>query len=113
MNGFGFRLSPSSAIDLDKVDRTLFDELCAVEPSARYCMACGSCSATCTASGYTGMSMRKVLLCLQRGKNEEAVRMMSACMLCGKCTMVCPRGINTRRIILTVSRIYKKQEGGR
>ena len=42
MNGFGFRLSPSSAIDLDKVDRTLFDELCAVEPSARYCMACGS-----------------------------------------------------------------------
>ena len=99
MNVFGFRLSPSSAIDLDKVDMTLFDSLCSVEPSARHCMACGSCSATCTASAHTGMSMRKLLLDLQRGKEEEAARMLSACMLCGKCTMVCPRGINTRRII--------------
>ena len=113
MNGFGFRLSPSSAIDLDKVDRKLFEQLCSIEPSARYCMACGSCSATCTASGHTGMSMRKVLLDLQRGKEGEAVRLMSACMLCGKCTMVCPRGINTRRIILTVSQLYKKEEGRR
>lgn len=110
MSMFGFKLSPSSAIDFDKVDRRFFDELCSVEPSARYCMACGSCSATCTVSGYTGMSVRKVLLDLQRGKTEDAVKMMSACMLCGKCTMICPRGINTRRIILTLDRIYKKEE---
>lgn len=110
MNMFGFRLSPSSAIDLDKVDRILFEKICSIEPSARHCMSCGSCSATCPASGYTGMSMRKVLLALQRGKENEVVQMMSACMLCGKCTMVCPRGINTRRIILTVSRIYKEKE---
>lgn len=113
MKGFGFRLSPSSAIDLDKVGSRLFDELCSIEPSARCCMACGSCSATCTAAGYTGMSMRKVLLDLQRGMEGEAARMMSACMLCGKCTMVCPRGINTRRIVLTISQIYKKEEGRR
>lgn len=56
------------------------------------------------------MSIRKVLLNLQRGKEEEAFRLMSNCMLCGKCTMVCPRGINTRRIVLTISRIYKKED---
>ena len=113
MNLFGFKLSPSSTIDLDKVDRKLYDKLCSIEPSARYCMACGSCSATCTSARYTGMSMRKVLLDLQRSKEKEAAEMISACMLCGKCTMVCPRGINTRRIILTISQIYKEEEGRR
>ena len=111
MSMFGFRLSKSSAIELDKVDRTRFEELCSLEPDALRCMACGSCSATCMARDFSGMSVRKVLLCLQRGKEEEAFRMMSACMLCGKCTMVCPRGINTRNLILSISRIYEKKEG--
>ena len=110
MNGFGFRLSPSSAINLDKIDRTLFDELCGIEPDALRCMACGSCTATCTASGLSGTSVRKMLLNLQRGKVDETARMISGCMLCGKCTMVCPRGIRTRSLILTVSRLYKKEE---
>ena len=110
MNRFGFRLSPSSAIDLDKVDRTLFSALCGIEPDAARCMACGSCSATCPAGNFSGMSVRKVLLMLQRGKEEEAFRMMSNCMLCGKCTMVCPRGINTRHLILSISRIYGKED---
>jgi heterodisulfide reductase subunit C len=106
MNKFGFSLSPSSAINLDQVDRTLFNKLTEVKPDALRCMACGSCSATCTAAGYTGMSVRKVLLNLQRGRNEEVRKMLSACMLCGKCTMVCPRGINTRSIILNISKLW-------
>ena len=109
MSIFGFKISPSSAINLDNVDRTRFDELCRIEPDALRCMACGSCSATCPAAEYSGMSVRKVLLNLQRGKEEEAFRLMSNCMLCGKCTMVCPRGINTRHIILSICRIYEKE----
>lgn len=109
MEMFGFKLSRSSAVDLDKVDTTLFEELCAIEPDARRCMACGSCSATCMAREYSGMSVRKILLSLQRDRLEDVSRMLSACMLCGKCTMVCPRGINTRHIILAVSRIYRKE----
>ena len=110
MNIFGFKISPSSAINLDKIDNKRFNELCRMEPDALLCMACGSCSATCPAAGFSGMSVRKALLYLQRGKEEEAFKMMSACMLCGKCTMVCPRGINTRHLILSVSRIYNKEE---
>lgn len=110
MSMFGFRISPSSTINLDKVDRSRFEKLCALEPDALKCMACGSCSATCSASEFSGMSVRKVLLCLQQGREKEAYAMMSACMLCGKCLMVCPRGINTRHLILSISRIYGKEE---
>ena len=108
---FGFSLNPSSAIELDKLDLSLYGKLCRLEPTASTCMACGSCSATCTAAGYTGMSVRKLLLDLQRGRNREVEQMLSHCMLCGKCTMVCPRGINTRKVILTVSRLYENVEG--
>jgi len=108
---FGFSLNPSSAIELDKLDLSLYEKLCRLEPTATTCMACGSCSATCTAAGYSGMSVRKLLLDLQRGRNREVEQMLSHCMLCGKCTMVCPRGINTRKVILTVSRLYENVEG--
>jgi Fe-S oxidoreductase len=57
------------------------------------------------------MSVRKVLLGLQRGRMQEVEKMLSNCMLCGKCTMVCPRGINTRRLILNVCRLYANEEG--
>lgn len=110
MSIFGFKISPSSAINLDKIDRSRFDKLCSIEPDAVRCMSCGSCSATCPAAEFSGMSIRKVLHCLQRGKEEKAFRMMSNCMLCGKCTMVCPRGINTRHLILSICRIYDKEE---
>ena len=29
---------------------------------------------------------------------------LSKCMLCGKCRLVCPRGINTREIVLTIKK---------
>jgi Fe-S oxidoreductase len=54
------------------------------------------------------MSVRKVILGIQRGKEKEAAAMLKGCMLCGKCTMVCPRGINTRHLILSLCRIYEE-----
>ena len=106
MIDFGFGLSRSSSVKLDEVDLTLYRELEKLEPGVRRCMACGSCSATCTAGPWSGMSVRKVILALQRGQDVSG--MLSNCMLCGKCTMVCPRGINTRHLILSLCRIYKK-----
>lgn len=103
---FGFKLSPSSTVNLDTVDTTIYRRLVEMEPGAAACMACGSCTATCTAGPYSGMSVRKVILALQRGADVKD--MLSCCMLCGKCTMVCPRGINTRHLILSLSRIYDK-----
>lgn len=107
---FGFKISPSSTLNLDQVDLTLYNRLCEIEPDARKCMACGSCTATCTAGPYSGMSVRKVILDLQRGKEKEVEQMLRNCMLCGKCTMVCPRGINTRHLILSLCRIWEEEK---
>ena len=95
------------------MDLELYRKAALLEPDIRICMACGSCSATCTASPYSGMSVRKVILCLQRGRKAEAASMLRNCMLCGKCTMVCPRGINTRHLILSICRVYDDGEGGK
>ena len=104
MMDFGFKLSKSATIDLDRAGTERYENLCALSPDARTCMACGSCSATCTAASFSGMSVRKVILGLQRGQDVRPL--LSACMLCGKCTLVCPRGINTRRLILNLSKSY-------
>lgn len=109
MIDFGFSLSPSATVNLDKADTSLYERLRAMGPDAGTCMACGSCTASCTAGPFTGMSIRKVLNDLQRGRNKEIEKMISGCMLCGKCTMVCPRGINTRHLILSLWRIYNKE----
>ena len=106
MMDFGFSLSKSSTINLDTVDTTLYKKLCEIEPDARICMNCGSCSASCTAAPFSGMSLRKVILAIQR--DQDVRPMLSNCMLCGKCTMVCPRGINTRHLLLTLYRIYDR-----
>ena len=106
MMDFGFSLSKSATINLDTVDTTLYKKLCEIEPDARICMNCGSCSASCTAAPFSGMSLRKVILAIQR--DQDVRPMLSNCMLCGKCTMVCPRGINTRHLILTLYRIYDR-----
>ena len=107
---FGFGIAPSSTINLDKVDRSRFTRLHELEPDVYTCMACGSCSSTCPAGRFSGMSVRNLIRALQRGKEKEAVRMLKGCMLCGKCSMVCPRGINTRHLILSICRIYNEEQ---
>lgn len=104
MTDFGFTLTKSSTLDLSKADDERFGELCRLESGAKVCIGCGSCSASCPAGMLSGMSVRKVLLALQRG--QDVREMLQCCMLCGKCTMVCPRGINTRNLILSICKLY-------
>ena len=106
-NIFGFGISPSSTVNMDKVDFTLFDRLHELEPDAWKCMSCGSCSATCPAGTFSGMSLRKVLPCLQRGRETEAVKMLQTCVLRGKCSMVRPRGIPPRHVIPPICPPYQ------
>lgn len=107
MNDFGFTLSKSSRIDLDKADNPKFRELVKTEPDVLKCMACGSCAATCTAGQYSRMNFRRLILMLSRGVDEEVLRELDSCLLCGKCLLVCPRGINTRHALISVRKIYK------
>lgn len=110
MIDFGYGLTPSAALRIEQTDDPAFAELCRREPDVRKCMACGSCTASCTAGVFTEMSLRKIILSLQRGRSEEILPMLQRCMLCGKCLLVCPRGINTRHLILSIGKVYEREE---
>ena len=106
MGKFGFTLNPSSRINLDNADQSKFARLAAIEPDVLKCMACGSCTASCTAGKFVKTSLRSAILALQNGKESDAKDMLKGCLLCGKCTMVCPRAINTRHLIMSILKIY-------
>lgn len=109
MKDFGFGISPSSRIDLDKAPDMKFRLLAETEPDVLICMGCGSCAASCTAGIHTSMNLRRTILLLSRGEEKDALRHIEDCMLCGKCMSVCPRGINTRHLLASVLRIYQEQ----
>lgn len=106
MIDFGYGLTPSSTINLDKTDLSSFKELVELEPDVLKCIACGSCCASCSAGNFTEMNLRKIVLTLSRGDNS-VIGDIRSCMLCGKCIMVCPRGINTRNVILSICKLYQ------
>ncbi len=106
MSKFGYSLSPSSGIDLDNIDKTKFNLLIEKERDILKCIACGSCTASCTSGKFTPTSLRSVILALQNGDDAKAYDLIKGCMLCGKCYMVCPRGINTRNLIISICQTY-------
>ena len=107
MDKFGYTISPSSRIDLDKADPGKFATLASIEPDVLKCMACGSCTSSCSAGKFVRTSLRSAILALQNGKEPDALLLLQGCLLCGKCSMVCPRGINTRHLILAVLTVYQ------
>ncbi len=109
MVDFGFGLTPSSRIDLDKFDKGKFEALAALEPDVRKCMSCGSCTAVCTAGRFVSTSLRAAVQNIQNGRPEMALEMLGSCQFCGKCLMVCPRGINTRHLILSIVKVYSEK----
>lgn len=109
MVDFGFGLVPSSRINLDLFDKEKYDELLSIEPYARICMACGSCTAVCTAGKFVHTSLREAMEDIFNAKPDKALETLRACQLCGKCSMVCPRGINTRHLIMSITKVYSKK----
>ena len=68
------------------------------------CIGCGACTAVCTAGNLTEFNFRKVHTLVRRGEYQGAYEEMNKCMLCGKCRLVCPRGINTRGVVMLIKR---------
>ncbi|MBE6225742.1 MAG: 4Fe-4S dicluster domain-containing protein [Bacteroidales bacterium] len=109
MANFGYSLTKSSRIDLNNRNIEKWNRLVELEPDVLKCMACGSCTASCTAGKFTKTSLRSAILYLQNGQEKEALEYIQSCLLCGKCFMVCPRAINTRHLLLSISKIYSNR----
>lgn len=104
MINWGYSISQPRAINLDKNDMMPSERILAALPELEACMACGGCTATCTAGNLTQFNFRKVHTLVRRGEYQGAYEEMSKCMLCGKCRLVCPRGINTRQVVMAIKR---------
>lgn len=104
MPQFGFSISQPRAVNLDTNDLVPAEKILHDMPELQTCIACGSCTATCTAGNLTSFNFRKVHTLVRRGEYREAYEQMDKCMLCGKCRLVCPRGINTRGVVLLIKR---------
>lgn len=96
---FGFTVKTGRAIDLDAADMSVAEEVMARVPSWSLCIGCGGCTATCTAGAFTDYNFRRLHLMVRRGETAGLRRGLAACMLCGKCVLQCPRGVNTRGVI--------------
>lgn len=102
MKNFGYTILHDRQIDFDLNKRQVLDYLKQYEPSAKQCIACGSCTATCTAGQYVDFNIRAVHTFLRRGEVHNLKKEIRKCMFCGKCQLVCPRGVNMRNLILSL-----------
>ncbi|MBK7174673.1 MAG: 4Fe-4S dicluster domain-containing protein [Bacteroidales bacterium] len=101
---FGFSVNNDRQIDYDAIDHSLYRLVEEKEPSIHLCISCGTCSATCTAANFTDFSLRKSILLLKRGLYTGLFNEVSKCMLCGKCQLACPKGVNTRNLVLQMAK---------
>jgi heterodisulfide reductase subunit C len=56
---------------------------------------------------FTRFSLREVNILIKRGENDQVYQALKKCMLCGKCSLVCPRGVNTRNIIVLAKKAFQ------
>lgn len=108
MNKFGFTLSEPRVIDYDANNRQVAEYISSREPTFRLCIECGACAAGCTAASFAPFSLRELNILLKRGENRIPREKIKRCMLCGKCILSCPRGVNTRNVLsLTLEALNK------
>ena len=101
---FGYSINQSQKIDLDKASKDVAAHVLRHEPSFASCIGCGTCMATCSAGRFTSFNLRMQQLMAMRGQTTKIHSEIEKCMLCGKCQMLCPRGVNTRNVALALHR---------
>ena len=101
---FGYAISHPRVIDVDNNDLRKSNDIIAEMPELQACIGCGSCTASCTAAAITDFNFRKLHTAVRRGEYKGVYDELSKCMLCGKCRLVCPRGINTRGLVMLIKR---------
>ncbi len=108
MRNFGFEIANDRQIDYDTHNHRILNFILESEPSFMACLSCGGCTATCSAGNLIDFNIRRLNLLLRLGEIGDLEKEINKCMLCGKCILVCPRGINTRNVILKIKEAVVK-----
>lgn len=106
MINWSFKTLPSRHIDLNKGDYTKSVAIFTEDERLRACIGCGGCTGSCTAGAITDFNFRKLHTLIRRGEYTNVIEEVNKCMLCGKCTLVCPRGINTRKVVIAIKKYF-------
>lgn len=109
MPEFGYHINPGKQIDYDRNDKSLAAYILSKEPTFNICFSCGTCAATCTTGNFGDFSFRRLILLIKRGETEAVSEEFIKCMLCGKCLIACPRGVNTRNILFNLKYYFEKE----
>ncbi len=104
MNTLDFLKPRSRQIDFENFDDRILSYVLEKEQSFLTCISCGGCTATCSAGNLTHFNIRRIGLSLRRGNVNELSNEIEKCMFCGKCTLVCPRDINIRNVMLLLKK---------
>ena len=102
MKVWGFSISAARVIDYDRNDKAMAEAMAAEAQTSRLCIGCGGGTDTCTAGNLTEFNIRRLQMLVKRGESTEVKEQLHKCMLCGKCLLVCPRGVDTRRMIMSM-----------
>ena len=105
MNFWGYNISETRSINYDTNDKSMTEYIASAVPSSKLCIGCGGC----TAGNLTDFNIRKVQMLMKRGETKDAKEQLQKCMLCGKCMLVCPRGVETRKMILEMLNYIREQ----
>lgn len=105
MKNFGFKISEGRQLNFDETENEKVDKLLELVPSFKLCIGCGGCTAACSAAGFTNFNIRRIHTSFLRAQYENLDEQLQHCMLCGKCLLVCPRGVNTRSLIINMRRL--------
>ncbi len=106
---FGFKVHKDRQIDYDRNSRNIWKVVAKAEPTINWCFSCGTCASTCSAGKFTEFSLCRIILLVKRGETKGLADEVSRCMLCGKCQLACPRGVNTRNLILQINRALQTE----
>ncbi len=102
MNRFGFTIAKDQQINYDTNDFRVMHFVAERVPSFHTCIACGSCTATCSSGNFSDFNFCQLHLLIRRGEEKGLRQAMKQCMFCGKCQLVCPRGVDNRAVIAAI-----------
>jgi len=110
MLDWGYKIHKDWQIDFDKNNKEIAKFILEKEPTFKLCIGCGTCTATCVAGNLTDFNIRKLHTLIRRGELDGIKEEIEKCMFCGKCGMICPRGVKTRNMIFNIKKAITKNE---
>ncbi len=108
MDRWGYKIREDRQAVWEEGDFAPWHQLVLKEPSVRLCISCGTCASGCTSALFTDFSLRRMILLVQRGRKEEVAKEINKCLLCGKCILNCPRGVNTRNVVIQIRQMLER-----